>query len=405
MRILESSSNPMWYNTDICILQPVKISHVFLVLSFWMCLVQNLPVYNHQTEKRTWRTYSRYLGDDWKVYTRGCGGGPKPKKQKSVDSKHLHGTPKYLSIEEKAPYWKDMEKEALLKMLLRKPNFNKAKNVIFFLGDGMSLTTISTSRIYKGQLNGGSGEEGSLFFEDFPNTGLVKTFCVDSQVADSACSATAYWTGVKGNIKTIGVTAAVKREGNCSSITEETSPTSLLNWAQDAGKSTGVVTTTTVTHASPAGGYAHILNRNMESDAEVIKLNRDPKECTDIAQQLIYNVPGKNLNVIMGGGRANFYPVDAQNESGTKGKRKDGKNLIDAWVDNKKLDGKRSYVWNREQLLNADLNNTDYLMGLFSNEHLQFYQLADKKVQPSLAEMTEAAVKVYKRIPKASYSS
>ncbi|KAF6209305.1 hypothetical protein GE061_015051 [Apolygus lucorum] len=91
-----------------------------------------------------------------------------------VESKHLHGTPKYLSIEEKAPYWKDREKEALLKMLLRKPNFNKAKNIIFFLGDGMSLTTVSTSRIYKGQLNGGSGEEGSLFFEDFPNTGLVK---------------------------------------------------------------------------------------------------------------------------------------------------------------------------------------------------------------------------------------
>lgn len=52
-----------------------------------------------------------------------------------------------------------------------------------------------------------------------------------------------------------------------------------------------------VTHASPAGGYAHVINRAMESDAEVLRLKKDPKECTDIAQQLIFNSPGKNLNV------------------------------------------------------------------------------------------------------------
>ncbi|CAB0018332.1 unnamed protein product [Nesidiocoris tenuis] len=303
------------------------------------------------------------------------------------------------SIFRNAPYWQDKQQAALLKTLFKKPNFNKAKNVIFFLGDGMSLTTVSTSRIYKGQLKGSPGEEGSLFFDDFPNTGLVKTYCVDSQVADSACSATAYWTGVKGNIKTIGVTGAVKREGSCSAIDDANSPASLLDWAQNSGKATGIVTTTTVTHASPAGGYAHVINRNMESDAEVVRLHKNPKECVDIAQQLMLNAPGKNLNVIMGGGRANFYPIDADNESGTKGKRRDGKNLIDSWIESKKSTGKSKFVWNREQLLSADLNNTDYLLGLFANEHLMFYQLANKTVQPSLEEMTASAIEVLQRNP------
>lgn len=46
--------------------------------------------------------------------------------------------------------------------------------MILFLGDGMSVTTLTAARILKGQLEGRSGEEGSLFFEKFPNVALVK---------------------------------------------------------------------------------------------------------------------------------------------------------------------------------------------------------------------------------------
>lgn len=51
----------------------------------------------------------------------------------------------------------------------------KAKNIIVFIGDGMGVSTISAGRIYKGQyLKHGPGEEETLVFDDFPNTGLAK---------------------------------------------------------------------------------------------------------------------------------------------------------------------------------------------------------------------------------------
>lgn len=63
-------------------------------------------------------------------------------------------------------------------------NKNTAKNVILFLGDGMSVPTLAATRVYIG------GEEKSLSFEEFPYVAMSKTYCVDKQVADSACSAT-----------------------------------------------------------------------------------------------------------------------------------------------------------------------------------------------------------------------
>jgi alkaline phosphatase len=66
---------------------------------------------------------------------------------------------------------------------------------------------------------------------------------------------------------------------------------------QDAGKSTGVVTTTRVTHASPAGAYAHTANRDWENDAQVNRSGQDPDKCSDIAKQLINQQPGKHIKV------------------------------------------------------------------------------------------------------------
>lgn len=66
---------------------------------------------------------------------------------------------------------------------------------------------------------------------------------------------------------------------------------------QDAGKSTGVVTTTRITHASPAGSYAQVANRDWENDAVVKSSGQDPDKCDDIAEQLINSVPGRNIKV------------------------------------------------------------------------------------------------------------
>lgn len=93
--------------------------------------------------------------------------------------------------EHTAEYWHKDAQFTLYKQLVRQQNVGTAKNIIMFLGDGMSLSTVTAARIHKGQLNGKRGEEEELSFDKFPYVGLSKTYCVDRQVADSACSATA----------------------------------------------------------------------------------------------------------------------------------------------------------------------------------------------------------------------
>lgn len=61
--------------------------------------------------------------------------------------------------------------------------------------------------------------------------------------------------------------------------------------------SAGIVTTTRVTHASPSGAYAHIANRDWESDSDVIDDEYDPEICPDIAYQLVNSYPGNNFKV------------------------------------------------------------------------------------------------------------
>lgn len=126
----------------------------------------------------------------------------------------------------------------------------------------------------------------------------LQTYCVDKQVPDSASTATAYMCGVKTNYHAIGVSAKVQ-SGDCEGAKVEANRVaSIVQWAQESGKATGIVTTTRVTHASPAGSYAHVNHRDMESDADVKILGLDPKICDfDIAEQLVRNTPGRNIKV------------------------------------------------------------------------------------------------------------
>lgn len=82
---------------------------------------------------------------------------------------------------------------------------------------------------------------------------------MDRQTADSACSATAYLTGVKANYGTIGVTAQVPRYDCAASTNASTHVTSIARWSQLKNKRTGIVTTTRVTHASPTGMFSFLL--------------------------------------------------------------------------------------------------------------------------------------------------
>ena len=71
--------------------------------------------------------------------------------------------------------------------------------------------------------------------------------------------------------------------------------------------------------------------------------------------------------MILGGGRRGLQPRASRDvEEGKRGARKDGKDLIQAWKDDKTSRGFRNnYVWNKQQLMNTDFNNTDYLMGKY----------------------------------------
>lgn len=138
-------------------------------------------------------------------------------------------------IEKDYTYWNDFAQN-ILKTQLKKniPNTKIAKNLILFLGDGMSIPTLAATRVYIG------GEEKVLSFEKFPYTGLSKTYCANTQVADSACSATAYLSGIKANYGTIGVTANVQL-GNCSAESDPKNfVSSIATWAQNSGMNTGM---------------------------------------------------------------------------------------------------------------------------------------------------------------------
>uniref|UniRef100_A0A0K8RMP3 alkaline phosphatase n=1 Tax=Ixodes ricinus TaxID=34613 RepID=A0A0K8RMP3_IXORI len=150
-----------------------------------------------------------------------------------------------------------------------------------------------------------------------------------TKTSDSANTATAYLCGVKANIKTLGVDSSIKA-GMCHANETSHLP-SIMKWAQDSGKWTGVVTTTRVTEATPAAAYAHSGHRSWQSKV--------PQDCgaKDIAYQLVHQEPGSELRVVMGGGRDSFLN---QTSKGERGYRVDGRNLTDDWVKNKSSTGK-----------------------------------------------------------------
>jgi alkaline phosphatase len=181
----------------------------------------------------------------------------------------------------------------------------KAKNVILFLGDGMSLTTVAASRIYEGQQKGGSGEENLLSWERFPATAFSKTYNTDSQTPDSAGTMTAITTGVKTHMGAIGVSAGSRTD--CADSLSK----GLLTWLQladSAGLATGVVSTARLTHATPAATYAHSPERNWENDTDLTEAAK-AAGCKDIAQQLLSTSRyGRGPLVALGAAAVNSPP-------------------------------------------------------------------------------------------------
>lgn len=239
-------------------------------------------------------------------------------------------------------YWLNKAKAFVKRKQEQSFNHKVAKNIIFFIGDGMSPITLAAARM----LNG--GEESSLSFEEFPAVGMAKTYCVDVQVPDSACTGTAFLNGVKANEATIGVGPKVHVRNCSEGLDPENHTTSVAKWAMDAGKVAGLVTTTRITHATPASSYAHAASRDWENNAEVLRSQCDDALVDDIAEQMVHGEVGQKFKVILGGGRREFLDASITDEEGELGKRSDGKNLIDEWKTKSVIGGgKRSYVWNK----------------------------------------------------------
>lgn len=256
-----------------------------------------------------------------------------------------------------------------------------AKNVILFIGDGMGPTVLTATRLFK------VGEEGNLEMMKLPRSARIKTFSNDAQTTDSAPSMAAYTTGVKMNNEVIAMSSDTKAVApgkdangnkginNCTSDNGTPVP-SILELAKAAGKSVGAVTTTELTHATPAATYAHICHR----DAAYA-----------IAEQAVPGGAGFNaalgdgVDVLMGGGANHWTPYSASN----KGGRADGRDLTAELT----AQG-YSYVTTQSDLAKV---SSGKLLGLFSPKSHLDYELdrvakGAANTQPSLSEMTAKAI-------------
>ena len=260
------------------------------------------------------------------------------------------------------------------------------KNVIFFLGDGMGITTLTAARIYS------VGEDGDLTIDTLPETAFIKTYSNNAQVTDSAPSMAAYMTGVKMNNEVISMspeTSAFDATGKdylngtdstCPASGNGTAVTTLLELAKKAGWGTGAVTTTRVTHATPAATYSHICHRDGENN---------------IAAQVVpggngYNSAlGDGLDVLLGGGRQFFLPTAAG------GKRTDGRDLT------AELAAKGyTYVKTKSEFDAAAAGPTSKLLGLFTSSHMSYDLDRNSAAEPSLAEMTSKAIDILSKNKK-----
>ncbi len=288
--------------------------------------------------------------------------------------------------------WFRNGRAAVEKAKHEKPFTGRAKNVILFLGDGMGISTVTAARILEGQQRGMGGEENQLSFEKMPYVALSKTYSANQQTSDSAPTMSAIVSGIKTNDGLISVNERVAR-GDFRAVAANKMKT-ILERAVERGMATGVVTTTRITHATPAACYAHSPDRDWEADADQPDAANEAG-FPDIARQLMESSREDNLEVALGGGRAKFMPRNAHDPEypDKSGERRDGRDLTKEW---QARYPKSAYVWNKAQFDAIDPKQVRHLLGLFQPSHMQFEHDRAKDVagEPSLSEMTGKAIDI-----------
>lgn len=280
--------------------------------------------------------------------------------------------------------------EALAAAKARPQPGARAKNVILIVGDGMGVATVTAARIRAGEMQGVDGESYQLAIDAMPYTAFSKTYSHDYQVSDSAATATAMVAGVKTRSGVVGVASSVER-GDCPAALSAPVE-SLFDRAEAAGKATGLVSTARVTHATPASVYAHAASRDWENDVELGQ-EAAAQGCIDIARQLVEWSAGDGLEIALGGGRAQFLPLQTADpeHDGRTGARGDGRDLIEAWTSRS---DDHVFAWNAQMLADADLAGGAKVLGLFEPSHMQYEidRPEDPGGEPSIAQMTRAAI-------------
>ena len=250
----------------------------------------------------------------------------------------------------------------------------KARNVILFVGDGMSMAHRTAARMLsKGMVEGRF--DGELAIDDMPHMALVSTAGTDSIVTDSANSMSAYTTGHKSCVNAMGVYCARNKSGLGHPKVETVAE---LAKRRNGGMAVGVVTNTEIEDATPAGMVAHVRRRS---------------DYDDIVRMFFEVKP----DVMMGGGSAYFLP-----KSDPAGKRKDEENYLEKF----KAAGYRFAATATEMKAAAAEQGTQRLLGLFHPGNLD--GALDRKLlkkgtvsrypdQPDLADQTQAAIDILSR--------
>ena len=186
-----------------------------------------------------------------------------------------------------------------------RPNQNKhPKNIILMIGDGMGLAHVYSAMTANG---------GHLFLENFKNIGFSKTYSSNNYITDSAAGGTALSSGIKTYNGAIGVDSNKKPVEN------------IREMAEKKGMKTGLVSTSAITHATPASFMAHVSSRGSYEDiaADFLKSNIDvfigggsdnfekrkdslnlSKELKDRGYQVLYNI--KDIQEVKSGKLAGF---------------------------------------------------------------------------------------------------
>lgn len=250
-----------------------------------------------------------------------------------------------------------------------------AKNVILFVGDGMSITTLTAARIWQGQQQGLLGEEHFLHFERFPHTALIKTYNSNQQTPDSAGTMSAMMTGVKTRAGLISMGPEQDRS-DCKGSQQHHQQT-LLEWGSQQGFDTGIVTTARLTHATPAATYAHSPERGWEGDVDR-HLNAYWYGCDSIAKQLVEKAFPAGLDLAFGGGASrleNYYDT-----------------YLELFPEGRLLTDQQSL-----EALTFSEAQLGPVLGVFSSGHMAFEHKRSIKSlpQPSLAQMTAKALQYF----------